>query len=202
MNDCMNPEVRDALPDLLHGRLSDIDTATMTAHVESCAECRAELALLRDVRASGAIVPLIDAARVAAAIPPYAPAGMLEAPGRSDSLLKRIGGWRLAAAVALVAIAGLATSDSARRSFGGGQTVVSQIAEAPSTASTGSTPMAQSGVKAAPAQVASLSLVSSVQDLSDSELEQLLADLDDIETIPSAEPTPVALPLDETEGGQ
>lgn len=199
MNDCMNPEVRDALPDLLHGRLSDIDTATMTAHVESCAECRAELALLRDVRASGAIVPSIDAARVAAAIPPYAPAGMLEAPGRSDSLLKRIGGWRLAAAVALVAIAGLATSDSARRSFGGGQTVVSQIAEAPSTPMA---PMAQSGVKAAPAQVASLSLVSSVQDLSDSELEQLLADLDDIETIPSAEPTPVALPLDETEGGQ
>ena len=57
MNDCVNAEARDALPDLLHGRLSELDTATMKAHVESCADCRAELELMRAVRSSARITP-------------------------------------------------------------------------------------------------------------------------------------------------
>ena len=52
MTECINTEVREALPDLLNGRLSALDTATMNAHVESCAECRAELELLREIRDS------------------------------------------------------------------------------------------------------------------------------------------------------
>jgi len=55
MNDGVNAEFRDALPDLLHGRLNALDRATLTAHVESCADCRAELALLGEARASAPV---------------------------------------------------------------------------------------------------------------------------------------------------
>ena len=70
MTECINTEVREALPDLLNGRLSVLDTATMNAHIEACAECRAELELLREIRGSR-IVPRMDAARIASAIAPY-----------------------------------------------------------------------------------------------------------------------------------
>jgi anti-sigma factor RsiW len=184
VNDCVNAEVRDALPGLLHGRLSDVDTATMMAHVESCADCRAELALLREVRAAAPIAPPVDAARIAAAIQPYSGTLGLEAPSAPKSVFGRVGGWRLATAVVLVAAGAWTVSDSARESLVGRDQRVAQVAPAAGPA------LATS--------VASLSLVSGVQDLSDAQLVQLLADLDGMETIPSEEPDPLALPLDDT----
>ena len=51
MSECMNAGLRDALPDLLNGKLSELDSATLSAHVEGCLDCRSELELLREVRA-------------------------------------------------------------------------------------------------------------------------------------------------------
>lgn len=60
---------RDALPDLLHGRLVGEARARAEAHVAACSACAAELALLRSAR--GAIVaaaPPVDMAAIAAVV--------------------------------------------------------------------------------------------------------------------------------------
>ena len=49
-------------------------------------------------------------------------------------------------------------------------------------------------------QVASLSLLGSTTDISDSDLEQLVAELDAIDAIPADEPTPVTITVDDIDG--
>jgi anti-sigma factor RsiW len=198
--DCINTEVRDALPDLLHGRLSALDTATMNAHVESCAECRAELALLREVRATAALAPSMDHARMAASIPAYRGAA-ISAPGRGfiRTNLRNIG---LVAAGALIAFTGWSVS---RSTLDDGRAAPS-VAIAPSPPASLVTPaapstqtVAKSGNEATQevTQVASLSLLGSTQDLSDADLEQLTSDLDQLDALPSAEPQSVTLSVED-----
>ena len=197
MTDCVNTEVRDALPDLLHGRLSAVDTATMKAHVESCAECRAELELLREVRASAPITPALDYARIAASVPAYGGVAVA-APSRTHvrSSFRNIA---LIAASAVVAFTGW----SLTRSSDLNRSVLSPLAVASAPAAVAASPSV-SGEVTAPAvsnsasetgkgetQVASLSLVGSTQDLSDADLEQLVSDLDGLDALPSAEPQSV-----------
>ena len=69
MNDCPNGDIRDLLPDLLHGRLDASERARVESHVATCAACSAELGLLRDLRTTMRRVPAIDASAIAAAIP-------------------------------------------------------------------------------------------------------------------------------------
>ena len=71
MTECPNANVRDLLPDLVHGRL-DAETRVMVeAHLAGCADCAAEQALLRDLRASLRRTPHLDLAAIAAAVPAY-----------------------------------------------------------------------------------------------------------------------------------
>lgn len=95
MSDCPNVTMRELLPDLLNDRLPAGSRAQVEAHLKSCADCRAELTLLRQVQAS-AVAPRVDAARIAAAIPPYRPATTWVRLSRSWTV-------RVAAAVLLVA---------------------------------------------------------------------------------------------------
>src|SRR5215204_1696835 len=98
----MNAEVRDALPDLVHGRLDQLNTATMKAHVESCADCRAEMALLKSVRESAPLIPPMNVERIAAAIGNYGGASALShAPARQAPV--RSWSYGLMAALAAVA---------------------------------------------------------------------------------------------------
>ena len=91
MNDCSNVRVREALPDLLHERLEVSTRRRVESHLEGCADCRAELELLRGVRAALLTrSPRVDDQRIARAIVPY------RAPGRAFSW------WQVAAAVVLV----------------------------------------------------------------------------------------------------
>src|SRR5205085_2191809 len=69
MTECMNAEMRDALPDYLNGTLDAARTAEVRAHVAACNECAAELELLRVVAASAPGAPPMDVARIAHAIP-------------------------------------------------------------------------------------------------------------------------------------
>lgn len=97
MNDCSNVRIREALPDLLHGRLDEITRRRVVSHLETCADCRAELDVLRDVRAvllAGA--PRIDDQRILRAIAPY----------RTSV---RVVPWWQAAAAAVVLLVGGAT---------------------------------------------------------------------------------------------
>ena len=208
MNDCMNVEVREALPDLLNGRLSALDTATMTAHVESCADCRAELALLREARSTAPLAPGIDVARIAAAIPAYGGAEVTVPAARERTPISLV--WKFAAAVVLVATAGwlaleqrgAATSEvpqvataplAAPKASPTGEPSPSTIApESPEATSPRTAPVPNREV-----QVASLSLVGSTADISDADLEQLVAQLDAIDSMPADEPSPVTITVED-----
>ena len=50
MNNCMDTEIQEMLPDLLHGTLAADTRARVEAHVASCEQCREELAVLRTVK--------------------------------------------------------------------------------------------------------------------------------------------------------
>ncbi|MEO8195013.1 MAG: zf-HC2 domain-containing protein [Gemmatimonadales bacterium] len=216
MTDCVNTEVRDALPDLVHGRLSELDAATMAAHVESCADCRAEVALLREVRAAAPPAPRMDAARIAAAIPLVLMTMPVFPPRQRDpGMFLWRNAWRFAAAAVVVAVGAWAITGPGMRAPAD---VALRTASAPATVVDEATPVsgARAAVQPAPASSAkatdpaitgpsrdpaSLSLDPGVQDLSDAELEQLLSELDGIDSIPSADPQSVTLSVDDIEGG-
>ena len=90
MNDCPNADVRDLLPDLMHGRLDAATQATVMAHVAGCEDCAAELALRRDLRAIRG-TPAVDVVSIVAAVPAY------RAAPRSSWV-----GWRAAAAITVL----------------------------------------------------------------------------------------------------
>ncbi|HEY8164125.1 MAG TPA: zf-HC2 domain-containing protein, partial [Gemmatimonadaceae bacterium] len=69
MTDCANVEMRDLLPDLVHERLGSAEVARVQAHVSECAECTAELELIRAVMASAPAAPTMDVATIVAALP-------------------------------------------------------------------------------------------------------------------------------------
>ena len=95
MNDCPNADVRDLLPDLVHGRLDAATRAMVETHIAGCADCRAELALLRDLRGSFQGTPRIDVGAIAAAVPSY------RGPARRSWV-----GWRAAAAITVLVAGG------------------------------------------------------------------------------------------------
>jgi len=77
MRDCQLDEMRDLLPDLAAERLSGAERTRAASHVAACGACAAELELLRAARqAMSRDVPVIDVARIVAALPkPPAVAG-------------------------------------------------------------------------------------------------------------------------------
>ena len=180
MSECFSPEVRDFLPDLVHGKLGETDTATLLAHVEACDACAAELALLREVRASAPLAPSIDVVRVAAAIPARPVVTPPEAPRPTTSRPLR---WRFVATAAVVVAAAVLGTQ-----LGPDASVVSvRGAQSPSVAESIST---------APASAPSLALVAAVGELTDEQIETLLTELDEIDAIPSAEPDPASVSVE------
>lgn len=95
ITDCPNGDMRDLLPELLHDRLALAVRRDVELHVGTCADCRAELALLRAMRVSLGRGPAVDVAAIAAAIPAY------RSPAR-----RSFTGWRAAAAIAILAAGG------------------------------------------------------------------------------------------------
>jgi anti-sigma factor RsiW len=70
MRECTNAEMRDLLPDLVHGQLGAAQRAELEAHVAGCDACRDEVALLQRVRAA-LPVPSVDVAAIGRALPAY-----------------------------------------------------------------------------------------------------------------------------------
>lgn len=95
MTDCPNAAVRDLLPDVLHDRLDEATRAMVEAHVDDCAECREELALLRGMAGVLRYAPRLDLTAISAAIPAY------RAPMKRSWV-----GWRTAAAITLMVVGG------------------------------------------------------------------------------------------------
>jgi anti-sigma factor RsiW len=206
MNDCPNADVRDLLPDLIHGRLDQATRARVEAHLAICADCRAELALLRGVRTATGRSPALDLGTIAAAVPAY------RAPVRRSWV-----GWRTAAAVTLIVAGGssiIVTQRIATRqpdSAGVATPLVVSHRPAPlggessSPAEASPTPVppvatvpTQSAPKLAPQTpaLADRELAMSggtLNDLSDRELSSLLKEIESLDVLPSTDVESVPL---------
>jgi len=198
MRDCANVAMRDLLPDLLHDRLPAALRAEVTAHVAGCADCRAELAILRSVVAMS-VVPRVDAARIAAALPSY----------RATSRWRRLvvsPAFRIAAAIALLVggagvIAVVARQRDAKSPEDMVQAPLPKSSAPAVPLSTSVPPAATPEVAVTPAPKprtsppgpAELALGESFHDLTDSELRALLAEMERFEAMTPSE-TEIVVP--------
>lgn len=181
MTDCANGDMRDLLPDLLHDRLALAVRRDVELHVGSCADCRAELALLRAMRVSLERGPAVDVAAIAAAIPAY------RSPAR-----RTWGGWRAAAAIMILAAGGTSVAvlqpgrEGAVASARLGDTISAPAVPAVSGAgATSGVPSPTVRTVAAPRELATAS--GAIGELSDRELSALLRDLESLEALPSVD---------------
>lgn len=189
MMDCVNAQIRDLLPDYAAGRLDAGDREKVDRHLASCAECVAELALVRSVRRALDVAPPVDVSGIVAALPrPPRPARPDVVPigSRRPAGAGRRPTWapRRVAAIAAVAVAavGLAVAGDRvpRRRV---------VAEAPVAALPGSAAAIDAQSPATPAAATSeLSFASGLSDLSDESLRSLLRDVEDIDDSPLADP--------------
>jgi len=177
MSECQNVAVRDRLPEYLHDALEDeAEVAMIRAHLDLCAECAEELAVMEAALATAPAVPAIDVARIVAAIPAYR------------------------AAEATPAAGSRATAKAERRWFGRFDRAAVRIAAGFLIAAAGLSAVAVSRHhQAAPtsATPAGVALVN-VSELSDDNLEQLIKSMDDLDGTPPSEPEVV--PAAATEG--
>ena len=200
MTDCPNTEMRDRLPDLLHERLDMATRTVVVAHVEGCADCRAELALIReahvaliagvrsvDVTAISRLV--IERTRAPQASPSRRPARRTAWASLLD--------WRVAASIAVLVVGGGSALMMRARHVAAKSEL---ILPAPTTGVShvgASTNVAQrarheSTTAATPAS-AELSAGGEVSDLSENDLRALLHDLNGMDAVPSTEPDPVVV---------
>ena len=192
LRDCENAEMRDRLPDLMHGRLPEPERASVAAHVASCADCTAELALLERTRAELARAPKVDVERIASVIP-----RAMRATARQRVPLHRRSSMRIAASAAFIVVAGSALAVALGRDEGGvGSWSGGVVAVSPSdSAGVARTPVRDAEprvVATTPARSTNgsrgMSLGGGVGDLSEVEMESLLAALESFDGVPAAEP--------------
>ena len=175
MSDCSNIEIREALPELLHGRLDAIQAAKVREHVARCAECAAELELLQRVQRAYAAAPAVNTAAIVAALP-------RQRARRTFSL----GMFRAAAAIVLL-LAGAVIIRSAMSGSENGKSnqVVVTPQDTPAVAMPRDTPVTIQ--RSAQPRVLAMS-VSELDDLDADEMESLLSALLRLEAAPVAEP--------------
>jgi anti-sigma factor RsiW len=195
MNDCTDNDIREMLPDLLHGALGADAVARAEAHLASCEECRAELQVLRTVKSAAVFAPAIDVDQVVRRIPPYSkivPA--VEAPARS-----RLGSWLVAATVAIVVV-GVGSMVVTRQ---GATTAPTSVATTLPSATIPAPPMpvasktpatgasSAAGIAARPSHTHALAVAADVDGLSDGNLVQLMSDMNRFDALPATESDPV-----------
>jgi anti-sigma factor RsiW len=198
MRDCTNVEMREMLPDLLHGRLDQAARRTVEAHLVSCAECAEEFALLRAVHRAFDEASSVDVPRIVAALPrPQA--------SRHSGGLRAAVRWQVAAALTMLTVGGFSVL-VARRGSGPERAATSESTRVPRPAAPVAVPAGPTqgapaqGVPATPdtrpsvatrppaAERPALSVAGGVSDLADDELRTLLGALDALDARPATEP--------------
>jgi anti-sigma factor RsiW len=191
MNRCSEIDIREMLPDLLHGRLDADTRARIEAHIASCHECTEDLSVLRTVKSAAVFIPAIDVDRVVRQIPPYhSIVPVVQTPARSRAV-----SWLVAASLAIVVLGG------------GSLLMVQQTATIPQVVAgnslppkSGASPLPprSTGVVASPNGTAiakqpthALALATGVDGLSDNGLRQLMNDMSGFDALPTTEPEPV-----------
>jgi len=180
MNDCPKVEFRDRLPELVHERLDALERAAVLAHVDGCDDCRAELELLRGMRAVLAVAPHVDIGRIVGSLP--APSPRLTTKPR-----RRLREWQLAAAGVVLFVGGvsLVTYERARvKPPASVESTNVAVRDSNSRPATGGSP--DTGVTVASEN--ELAIGGGLSDLSTSELSNLLSDIERLEPLPQAEP--------------
>lgn len=166
MPDCRNAEMRDALPDLMHGMLPPTRAAEVRAHLSGCDLCRAELDLLNRVR-SVAHTPGIRVDRIVASLPGYRPMPAWRRVASASAL-------RVAASIVLVA--------------GGAAALLRQAPTAPE-------PVARDSIALVRPAPRELSLGETFVGVSDSALVSLVESFEDLEAVLSEEPESIPMSL-------
>jgi hypothetical protein len=202
MNKCTELDIREMLPDLLHGALGADARARVEAHIASCEDCAEELQVLRTVKSAAVFIPAIDVASVVRQIPPYrtiVPAA--QAPARS-----RFVSWLVAASLAVVVLGG-GSLLMVQKTPTVGRVATLGRSTSPNAAptklsntggrATTDTPRAPA-ISTTPAPHA-LAFASSVDGLSDNNLRQLMNDMDSFDALPASEPGP-AISVDNGDG--
>lgn len=209
MADCpLAAEIRDALPDLVNDQLDPLARARVEQHVAECAQCAAELKLLRSLRSTVFATPRVDAARVAAAVHAASAAARESkvTPIAARSARRKVASpvaraarrpawhdWRAAAGIAAVAvgIAGYALSrgSTAARAPATTETAPVAVAPAPAPVSLMAASKAANFAGGAGASTSgAMILGDGVSDLSESDMQTLLQAVDDLEAMPDLEP--------------
>jgi hypothetical protein len=219
--------MRDLLPDLLHERLDVSLRAAVVAHVDDCEDCRAELQLLRDTRGMLARqTPRIDVHYVVGALP-LAPK-RVASPARAPLAVarnRRWADWRVAAAVAVLAVGG--TSVAVLQRTTGASPAIERVADtsapaapraATPVASTsepagGGAPVATSAptsesttparesattTRAVASADEGIGMTGRLSDMNERQLRALLDDIDNMQAVPITEPDPVSLKVEST----
>ncbi len=196
MTEMTHDEIRELLPDLLHGGLSADVRAAVEIHLASCAECAEELAVLRMVKDAPSFAPAIDAVKIASQIAPYGAVVQGEP--------VRVREWRLvatlAAAVILVSIVIWRGAPAVARND---QQVA--VAHTPASSSNTVAPARNPGPAVLPAAAPSasqkvevrpvheLQLAEGLDGISDGGVAQLLKEMNNLEALPSADPEPLGV---------
>ena len=194
MTDCSNAEMRDRLPDLLHGRLPAAVQVELTAHLAACVDCREELELLRDLQTALAVrTPRVDTAWVVNALPkPPARAADQLAPRR-----RTWSDWRVAAAVTLLVAGGSSAVLVNQNLDSSSGTATVNVVPVQSTRALADTPHA-TPTPSAVASVEGLGMGGHLVDLDDDQLRELIDDIGQMRAVPNVEPEPVTMRIDPT----
>ncbi|HEY3286755.1 MAG TPA: zf-HC2 domain-containing protein [Gemmatimonadaceae bacterium] len=194
MTDCHDELMRDLLPDYALGALAAEDATRVGSHLAVCASCRAELALLAQVRAGLALAaPRIDVAAIVSALPAPPTAapralGIVRAPLRRHL-------WQYATAAGLLLVAG------------GGLFWRSSVTEtgvrvADSSYVRLATPSESTVSPAAGAAGDGITFGGGLSDLTLEELQTLLGQMDSVRSLPSTDPESVTPVIAMNEGGK
>jgi anti-sigma factor RsiW len=192
MNKCIEVDVQEMLPDLLHGKLDARARARVEAHVATCEDCAEDLEVLRTVKSAAVFIPAIDVDRVVRQIPPYrvlVPAAQV--PARS-----RVVSWLVAASLAVVVLGGgsllmIQQKPLPQRVASGGASKSGSNAGHLVRPSTTPPVVASRGPASTEPRPHALAMATGVDGLSDNNLRQLMNDMDSFDALPTTEPEPV-----------
>lgn len=203
MTEMTHEQIRDVLPDALHGNVDEEIRRTVESHLRSCVECASEMRVLQMVKDVPSFAPMIDAVKVSSAILPYG-----GVPAERTRARPRV--WQAALAVAaavVIAVTIIARGSSAPVGSGNSR----RVASVPATQSAARPAISDSPaavvspvVSARPSKpVKELQVAVGLADLSDGNIAQLAREIDGLDGLPSAEPENLGV-SDPTgaEGGQ
>lgn len=213
MNDCMNAEIRDQLPELVHDRLDAARRAEILAHVATCVDCRDEVELLRAARAMfDAQTPRVDVSYIVNALPLAKPRAV-----RVERRRPVWSDWRIAAAVTLIVAGGSSVAvmhrDRANPAALADTVQQPRVAAAPARSDSAPT-SAQATIATTPHEAPTTTAVvasdeqgsglgsSRLGDLTEQQLKTLLNDIDQLQPTPITDPEPVSLRVRDNVAGR